>query len=107
MPVYVYHCGNCDFQFEQQQKFTDKLLKNCPECGQSMLHKVYTPVGVIYKGSGFYSTDHRSSSGSASFSKAKTDEKKDGIKEEKKDGAKEEKKSEPEKAKPVASGTGE
>ena len=107
MPVYVYHCGNCDFEFEQQQKFTDKPLKNCPECGQSMLHKVYTPVGVIYKGSGFYSTDHRSSSSSLSYSKGKTEEKKDVGKEEKKEAVKEEKKSKPEKAKPVESGAGE
>jgi putative FmdB family regulatory protein len=64
MPVYVYHCDECDFQFEQQQKFSDKPLKRCPECGKDSLHKVYTPVGVIYKGSGFYSTDHRSSSNS-------------------------------------------
>jgi putative FmdB family regulatory protein len=115
MPVYVYHCGNCEFEFEQQQKFTDKPLKVCPECGQSLLHKVYSPVGVIYKGSGFYSTDHRSSSSSLSYSKGKTEEKKDGVKEEKKEGAKEEKKetvkeekkSKPEKAKPVESSSGE
>jgi len=65
MPVYVYHCGNCGYQFEQQQKFSDNPLKTCPSCGKSTLHKVYMPVGVIYKGSGFYSTDHRSSSGSS------------------------------------------
>ncbi len=75
MPVYVYHCDQCDFQFEQQQKFSDKPLKRCPECGKDSLHKVYTPVGVIYKGSGFYSTDHRSSSGANFPSKAKKDEK--------------------------------
>jgi len=66
MPVYVYHCGECDFQFEQQQKFSDNPLKKCPSCGKNALHKVYTPVGIIYKGSGFYSTDHRSSSGAVS-----------------------------------------
>ena len=68
MPVYVYHCGNCEYQFEQQQKFSDNPLKTCPNCGKSTLHKVYMPVGVIYKGSGFYSTDHRSNSGSSSHS---------------------------------------
>lgn len=107
MPVYVYHCGNCEFEFEQQQKFTDKPLKNCPECGQSMLHKVYTPVGVIYKGSGFYSTDHRSSSSNLSYSKGKKEERKDGTTEEKKSEVKVEKKSEPEKAKPIATSTGD
>ena len=71
MPVYVYHCADCGFQFEQQQKFSDNPLKKCPECGNSSLHKVYSPVGIIYKGSGFYSTDHRSSSGAVSASKPK------------------------------------
>ncbi len=75
MPVYVYHCDECDFQFEQQQKFSDKPLKRCPECGKESLHKVYTPVGVIYKGSGFYSTDHRSSSGSNFPSRTKKEDK--------------------------------
>lgn len=105
MPVYVYHCGNCDFEFEQQQKFTDKPLKNCPECGQSTLHKVYTPVGVIYKGSGYYSTDHRSGSSSLAYSKGKKDESKDETKGEKKDVTKEEKKSKPEKTRPVKTGS--
>jgi len=66
MPVYVYQCSQCGYQFEQQQKFSDKPLRVCPQCEMSALHKVYTPVGIIYKGSGFYSTDHRSSSGNTS-----------------------------------------
>ena len=62
MPVYVYHCDNCGTQFEKNQRFSDEPLKICPECGKKTLHKVITaPVSVIYKGSGFYSTDHRSS----------------------------------------------
>lgn len=99
MPVYVYHCANCDFEFEQQQSFSDKPLKTCPACGQSMLHKVYTPVSVIYKGSGFYSTDHRSSSGSG-FSSAKKDE-------TKLEAPKPEKKAEPEKTKSHAAKSGD
>jgi putative FmdB family regulatory protein len=75
MPVYVYHCDSCGFQFEQQQKFSDNPLKKCPDCGKNALHKVYTPVGIIYKGSGFYSTDHRSSSGSIPTSKSTSSEK--------------------------------
>ena len=75
MPVYVYHCDSCGFQFEQQQKFSDNPLKKCPECSKNSLHKVYTPVGIIYKGSGFYSTDHRSSSGAVSSSKPRTESK--------------------------------
>lgn len=73
MPVYVYHCDECNFQFEQQQKFSDNPLKECPNCSKQSLHKVYTPVGIIYKGSGFYSTDHRSHSGAVSPSKPKSD----------------------------------
>ncbi|MBM3137527.1 MAG: zinc ribbon domain-containing protein [Chloroflexi bacterium] len=76
MPVYVYHCANCNYEFEQQQSFSDKPLKICPECGQVTLHKVFTPVSVIYKGSGFYSTDHRSSSGSSSSSPVKKEDSK-------------------------------
>jgi putative FmdB family regulatory protein len=75
MPVYVYHCEQCGYQFEQQQKFSDKPLKKCPECGHISLHKVYMPVGVIYKGSGFYSTDHRSRSGAPAPGKSNKGEK--------------------------------
>lgn len=67
MPVYVYHCNSCGIQFEKNQKFTDEPLRICPQCGKKTIHKVITaPVSVIYKGSGFYSTDHRSSSGATS-----------------------------------------
>lgn len=63
MPVYVYHCDNCGVQFEKQQKFSDAPLVRCPECGKKSLRKVYSPVGIVFKGSGFYATDHRSPSG--------------------------------------------
>ena len=81
MPVYVYHCDHCGFQFEQQQKFSDNPLKKCPECGKNLLHKVYTPVGIIYKGSGFYSTDHRSSTRAVPPGKPKEKAKKTESKE--------------------------
>ena len=63
MPVYTYRCDNCGVQFEQSQKFSDAPLTRCPECGKKALKKVYTPVGIVFKGSGFYATDHRSPSG--------------------------------------------
>jgi len=63
MPIYTYRCDNCGVQFDRKQLFTDPLLKICPECGKKTLHKVYTPVGIVFKGSGFYATDHRSPSG--------------------------------------------
>jgi putative FmdB family regulatory protein len=68
MPIYTYRCENCGVQFERNQKFSDAPLTRCPECGKKSLRKVYTPVGIVFKGSGFYSTDHRSPSGSRSSS---------------------------------------
>lgn len=63
MPIYTYRCENCGVQFERQQKFSDPPLTRCPECSKKTLRKVYTPVGIVFKGSGFYATDHRSPSG--------------------------------------------
>ena len=65
MPVYTYKCETCGIQFEQQQSFTDQPLTRCPECKKKSLRKVYTPVGIVFKGSGFYATDHHSPSGQA------------------------------------------
>ena len=65
MPVYTYRCENCGVQFDKTQKFTDTPLTRCPECGKKTLRKVYQPVGIVFKGSGFYSTDHRSPSGAS------------------------------------------
>ena len=69
MPVYTYRCENCGVQFERQQSFTDEPLKTCPECRKKALKKVITPTKVIFKGSGFYATDHRSPSGDSSTTK--------------------------------------
>lgn len=63
MPVYTYRCESCGVQFDRTQKFSDQPLTRCPECGKKSLRKVYTPVGIVFKGSGFYATDHRSPSG--------------------------------------------
>jgi len=65
MPVYSYRCDNCGVQFDRRQHFSDPPLKRCPECNKNALRKVYTPVGIVFKGSGFYATDHRSPSGTA------------------------------------------
>ena len=65
MPIYTYQCENCGVRFERQQKFSDEPLKRCPECKQNTLRKVYLPVGIVFKGSGFYATDNRSPSGSS------------------------------------------
>ena len=77
MPVYTYRCENCGVQFDRQQKFSDQSLTWCPECNKKSLRKVYCPVGIVFKGSGFYSTDHRSPSGQGrSSSKPSEPEKK-------------------------------
>jgi putative FmdB family regulatory protein len=62
MPVYVYQCDNCGVRFERHQHFNEPVLIRCPECYKNALRKVFTPVGIVYRGSGFYSTDHRTTS---------------------------------------------
>ncbi len=66
MPVYTYRCESCGVQFERHQSFTDAPLKTCPECRKKALKKVITPTKIIFKGSGFYATDHKSPSGESS-----------------------------------------
>jgi putative FmdB family regulatory protein len=66
MPIYTYRCESCGVQFERHQFFNDPPLKICPECRKKTLRKVITPTKVIFKGSGFYATDHRSPSGNSS-----------------------------------------
>lgn len=73
MPIYTYRCENCGVQFDRQQKFSDPVLTRCPECNKKTLRKVYQPVGIVFKGSGFYATDHRSPSGSHSTSGHKSE----------------------------------
>ncbi|MCJ7716994.1 MAG: zinc ribbon domain-containing protein [Anaerolineales bacterium] len=63
MPIYTYRCENCGVQFERRQRFDDEPLTVCPECQTETLRKVYLPVGIVFKGSGFYATDNRSTSG--------------------------------------------
>jgi putative FmdB family regulatory protein len=76
MPIYTYRCSNCGVQFEKQQSFSDQSLLRCPECGKRSLKKVYQPVGIVFKGSGFYATDHHSPSGQSS---KKADEKQEKL----------------------------
>jgi putative FmdB family regulatory protein len=66
MPVYTYRCESCGVQFERHQSFHDVPLKTCPECRKKSLRKVITPTKIIFKGSGFYATDHKSPSGESS-----------------------------------------
>ena len=61
MPTYQYRCQDCTSQLEVVQKFTDDPLTECPSC-EGTLRKVYSAVGVVFKGSGFYATDSRAAS---------------------------------------------
>lgn len=73
MPVYTYHCDNCDNEFEKYQSFSEESLTTCPECGQDALRKVYTPALVVFKGSGFYVTDTKSASSTLTSNNHKED----------------------------------
>ena len=72
MPTYTYQCENCGIRFDQYQKFSEAHLTVCPECGEAALRKVFQPVGIVFKGKGFYATDNRSPSGQ-SFASDKED----------------------------------
>ena len=61
MPIYAYTCTVCGHSFDIQQSFTDSSLTVCPVC-DGLLRKVFSPVGVVFKGSGFYRNDSRSKS---------------------------------------------
>ena len=84
MPTYSYACTECDHRFDVVQAFTDQSLTVCPRC-EGRLRKLYSSVGVVFKGSGFYRTDSRGAAGgegskgegSESKSDAKSDAKSD------------------------------
>ena len=58
MPIYGYRCGSCGHEFEILQKMSDAPLTTCPKCS-GRLTKILYPAGIIYKGSGYYSTDYK------------------------------------------------
>ena len=72
MPTYEYECKKCDHFFEKFQSMNDKLLRTCPMCKKKGLQRLIgIGAGVIFKGSGFYETDYRSSSYSKEAKKEK------------------------------------
>jgi putative FmdB family regulatory protein len=71
MPIYGYRCTQCEHELEVFQSMSDAPLKTCPVCGGT-LRKLFYPVGVQFKGSGFYTTDYRNG-GSKSESKPGTE----------------------------------
>jgi putative FmdB family regulatory protein len=64
MPLYEYECESCGVRFERRQHMEDEPIEVCPECG-GHVHRLIQPVGIIFKGSGFYVTDNRAKSPTA------------------------------------------
>ena len=79
MPTYQYTCTDCGEQVEVVQKFTDDPLTVCTACG-GQLRKVFSPVGIVFKGSGFYRTDSRNGSSSDGPGKKDKDKEPSGAK---------------------------
>ncbi|MCU1602255.1 MAG: regulatory protein FmdB family [Frankiales bacterium] len=75
MPTYQYACTDCGESLEAVQSFSDPSLTECPACG-GQLRKVFSAVGVVFKGSGFYKTDSRSSSSATTPATSGSGEKK-------------------------------
>jgi putative FmdB family regulatory protein len=71
VPTYQYACTACDERLEAVQSFTDAPLTQCPACGGT-LRKVFSAVGVVFKGSGFYKNDSRAKTGSSDAAKPET-----------------------------------
>ena len=71
MPTYEYECQNCHLRIEAVQAFSDAPLSECANCGGA-LRKVFSGVGIVFKGSGFYKTDSRGSSSAATPPAAST-----------------------------------
>jgi putative FmdB family regulatory protein len=79
MPLYEYECKKCGHRFEKIQKFSDRMVKKCPECGGQVEQMISAPA-VQFKGSGWYVTDYAkksSSPGSSGNSDSSSKEKKD------------------------------
>jgi len=69
MPIYGYRCSQCGHELEVRQSMSDEPLRVCPECSGA-LRKLLYPVGVQFKGSGFYTTDYRNGGGGKSRSES-------------------------------------
>ena len=78
MPTYEYACSTCETNHEVVQPITDATLTICPVCGDPGLRKLFTNVGVVFKGSGFYRTDSRDKKSDSTASTAKSGDSKSG-----------------------------
>jgi putative FmdB family regulatory protein len=72
LPIYGYRCQSCQREFETQQRMSDPPQAACPHCGGAGTRLFY-PAGILFKGSGFYKTDSRSTAAAATASPSTTD----------------------------------
>lgn len=79
MPLYEYQCQKCGHRFERIQRFSDPLVKKCPECGGKVEQMISAPA-VQFKGSGWYVTDYAKKSSAGSSSKSEPESKSDSSK---------------------------
>jgi putative FmdB family regulatory protein len=80
MPTYEYKCKNCGSSFEIFQNMKDEPLKVCPECGREIRRIINGGSGVIFKGSGFYSTDKKTQTKEANTNTPKPADKNETVK---------------------------
>jgi len=81
MPLYEYECKTCGHRFERIQRFSDPLVKKCPECG-GKVEQVLSAPAVQFKGSGWYVTDYAKKSSAGSSTKSESESKSDSAKKE-------------------------
>jgi len=81
MPLYEYECKKCGHRFERIQRFSDPLVKKCPECG-GKVEQVLSAPAVQFKGSGWYVTDYAKKSSAGSSTKSESESKSDSAKKE-------------------------
>ena len=74
MPVYEYECRTCGHRFDARQSFSDAPLTVCPTCSGEV-RRVFHPVGIVFKGSGWYVTDSRKDGGNAEGAEKKSEDK--------------------------------
>lgn len=86
MPIYTYKCKNCGKVFEKFKKMSSNGNESCDECSSEAV-RVFSPAGIIFKGSGFYTTDYKSGSNRSNLNKS-------GVRDEKKETKKDEVKAE-------------
>ena len=79
MPIYSYECSECGVRFDARQRFSDDPITECPECG-GLTHRVPQPVGIVFRGSGWYAKDSQGKNNLAVPPTKKDGESSDSVK---------------------------